>query len=63
MKNAAMKIDCVGGGPGGLYFAILMQKAFPGAEITLYEQNRADDAFGWAAWTRRVSAALQTETR
>ena len=42
-----MKIVCIGGGPAGLYFAILMKKALPGAEITVYERNRPDDTFGW----------------
>ena len=42
-----MKIACLGGGPGGLYFAILMKKALPDAEITVYERNRPDDTFGF----------------
>jgi anthraniloyl-CoA monooxygenase len=42
-----MRIASLGGGPAGLYFAILMKKAFPDAEITVYERNRADDTFGW----------------
>ena len=33
--------------PGGLYFAILMKKQRPAAEITVYERNRADDTFGF----------------
>jgi anthraniloyl-CoA monooxygenase len=42
-----MKIVCVGGGPAGLYFAILMKKAHPGHDITVFERNRPDDTFGW----------------
>ena len=42
-----MKINCLGGGPGSMYFAILMKKSFPEAEITIYEQNRNDDTFGF----------------
>ncbi|MFG0317170.1 MAG: bifunctional salicylyl-CoA 5-hydroxylase/oxidoreductase [Planctomycetota bacterium JB042] len=42
-----MNIVCVGGGPAGLYFAILMKKAYPDARITVRERNRADDTFGW----------------
>ncbi|MCB9916002.1 MAG: FAD-dependent monooxygenase [Planctomycetes bacterium] len=42
-----MKIACIGGGPGGLYFSILMKKAFPAAEIDVYERNKPDDTFGW----------------
>lgn len=42
-----MKIAVVGGGPAGLYFAILMRKRHLAAEITVYERNRADDTFGF----------------
>ena len=42
-----MKIVCIGGGPAGLYFAILMKKANPAHEITVYERNRPHDTFGW----------------
>lgn len=42
-----MKIACLGGGPAGLYFAILMKKAFPAAEIVVHERNKADDTFGF----------------
>jgi anthraniloyl-CoA monooxygenase len=42
-----MKISIVGGGPGGLYFALLTKKHMPGCDITVYEQNRADDTFGF----------------
>ncbi|MCY3828229.1 MAG: bifunctional salicylyl-CoA 5-hydroxylase/oxidoreductase, partial [Rhodospirillaceae bacterium] len=42
-----MKINCLGGGPGSLYFAILMKKSYPDAQIAIYEQNRHDDTFGF----------------
>ncbi|MDX1501307.1 MAG: FAD-dependent monooxygenase [Thermoanaerobaculia bacterium] len=42
-----MRVGCIGGGPGGLYFAILMRKAFPESRITVYERNRPDDTFGF----------------
>src|SRR5256714_6659432 len=42
-----MKINIIGGGPAGLYFAILMKKADPAHEITIYERNGPDDTFGW----------------
>src|SRR5712672_2036875 len=42
-----MKIAIIGGGPAGLYSAILLKKQRPGAEITVYERNRADDTFGF----------------
>jgi anthraniloyl-CoA monooxygenase len=46
-QEGHMRISIIGGGPAGLYFAILMQKADPGAEIDVYERNRADDTFGF----------------
>lgn len=42
-----MKVSIVGGGPAGLYFAILMKKAHPETAITAYERNRPDDTFGF----------------
>jgi len=42
-----MKIVCLGGGPAGLYFAILAKKANPSWDITVVERNRPDDTFGW----------------
>lgn len=42
-----MKIVSIGGGPGGLYFSILMKRAFPDIEFTVYERNGPDDTFGW----------------
>src|ERR1700740_131323 len=45
--EARMKIAIIGGGPAGLYAAILLRKQRPEAEITVYERNRADDTFGF----------------
>lgn len=42
-----MKINIIGGGPAGLYFAILMKKAKASHQITIYERNGPDDTFGW----------------
>ena len=42
-----MKINIIGGGPAGMYFAILMKKAEPAHEITVYERNGPNDTFGW----------------
>ncbi len=42
-----MKIAIIGGGPGGLYFALLAKKTWPDYEVTLYERNRPDDTFGF----------------
>src|SRR5262249_43775755 len=42
-----MNIVVVGGGPGGLYFALLMKKAHPEHRVRVYERNRPDDTFGF----------------
>ena len=42
-----MKIVCLGGGPAGLYFALLMKRQQPGHDITVVERNRPYDTFGW----------------
>ena len=42
-----MNIVCIGGGPAGLYFALLMKKANPTHEITVIERNKPYDTFGW----------------
>ena len=42
-----MKINCIGGGPAGLYFAILMKKHDPSHQITVYERNQPGDTFGF----------------
>jgi anthraniloyl-CoA monooxygenase len=42
-----MRITCVGGGPAGLYFALLMKKADPAHHVRVLERNRAGDTFGW----------------
>src|SRR6202011_4393723 len=41
------RIVCLGGGPAGLYAAILLRKALPSVRIEVYERNRPDDTFGW----------------
>jgi len=42
-----MKITVIGGGPGGLYFSILLKKALPDSKIDIYERNKPDDSFGF----------------
>ena len=44
---APLKVSILGGGPAGLYFAILLKKARPESRIALYERNRANDTFGF----------------
>ncbi|MFZ9432516.1 MAG: hypothetical protein ACO26I_01340, partial [Burkholderiaceae bacterium] len=42
-----MKIVCLGGGPSGLYFGLLMKKQNPAHEVVVVERNRPYDTFGW----------------
>jgi anthraniloyl-CoA monooxygenase len=42
-----MRISILGGGPAGLYFAILMKQANPRLDIAIHERNRPDDTFGF----------------
>jgi 2-polyprenyl-6-methoxyphenol hydroxylase-like FAD-dependent oxidoreductase len=42
-----VKIACVGGGPAGLYFAILMKERDPTNEITVLERNPRGVTYGW----------------
>ena len=42
-----MKVVCIGGGPAGLYFALLMKKARLASSVTVFERNRAEDTFGF----------------
>ena len=42
-----MRIACLGGGPAGLYFSIMVKKAHPTWDVTVIERNRPDDTFGW----------------
>ena len=42
-----MRILCLGGGPAGLYFAVLMKLQNPANTITVVERNRPFDTFGW----------------
>jgi 2-polyprenyl-6-methoxyphenol hydroxylase-like FAD-dependent oxidoreductase len=71
-----VKIAVLGGGPAGLYFALLMKKQDPSREITVVEQNPAGATYGWgvvfseralsylaasdADSYRDITAALQT---
>jgi anthraniloyl-CoA monooxygenase len=42
-----VRILCVGGGPAGLYFALLRKKAHPLDHVIVVEQNKADATYGW----------------
>lgn len=42
-----LRVACVGGGPGGLFFSTLLKRQMPDAEVHLFERNQATDAFGF----------------
>ncbi len=42
-----MRITCVGGGPAGLYLAILLKRRDPGHQVTVLERNPAGVTYGW----------------
>ena len=42
-----MKVNVVGGGPAGLYTALLLMKGNAGHQVTVFERNKPDDTFGW----------------
>jgi anthraniloyl-CoA monooxygenase len=45
--NKPLNIAIIGGGPGGLYTAVLLKKEWPDSAITVYERNNPDDTFGF----------------
>jgi len=55
-----MRICCIGGGPAGLYFALLMKKQNPAHDVVVLERNRAGDTFGWGVvFSDQTLAALR----
>jgi anthraniloyl-CoA monooxygenase len=42
-----LRINIIGGGPAGLYFALLMKRQNAAHEVTVLERNAPDDTFGW----------------
>lgn len=45
--SALRRILCIGGGPAGLYFGLLMKRRYPDLQVTVVERNRPFDTFGW----------------
>ena len=42
-----MRVLCIGGGPAGLYLALLLKKADARNVVRVVERNRPGDTFGW----------------
>ncbi len=42
-----MKINVLGGGPGGLYASILLKKTHPDWDVTVWERNPKGATYGW----------------
>jgi anthraniloyl-CoA monooxygenase len=42
-----MRINVIGGGPSGLYFALLMRLRSASHEVSVFERNPPDATFGW----------------
>jgi anthraniloyl-CoA monooxygenase len=45
--GTALRTHILGGGPAGLYLAILLKKRDPSHDIRILERNAPDDTFGW----------------
>jgi anthraniloyl-CoA monooxygenase len=55
-----MRINIVGGGPAGLYFAILAKRRDPAHEIRVFERDGSEDTFGWGiVFSERTYALLR----
>jgi anthraniloyl-CoA monooxygenase len=55
-----MRIVSIGGGPAGLYFSLLMKKAFPQVDVEVLEKNKPDDTFGWGVvFSKETLGTLQ----
>ncbi|MFC5236515.1 FAD-dependent monooxygenase [Pseudonocardia zijingensis] len=55
-----MRILVVGGGPAGLFFSLLAQRAVPSATVHVREQNPPGVTYGWGvAFSESAAAALR----
>jgi 2-polyprenyl-6-methoxyphenol hydroxylase-like FAD-dependent oxidoreductase len=42
-----IRVACIGGGPGGLFFSTLLRRQRPDIDVVLFERNQPTDAFGF----------------
>ncbi|HEX8559774.1 MAG TPA: FAD-dependent monooxygenase [Pyrinomonadaceae bacterium] len=55
-----MRINVIGGGPAGLYFALLMKRRDASHEVVVYERNPPGATFGWGVvFSGRTLSRLQ----
>jgi len=55
-----VRVTVIGGGPGGLYAALLLKKRYRDWEITVYERNPAGATYGWGVvFSDRTLAELR----
>ncbi|MGW4021455.1 bifunctional salicylyl-CoA 5-hydroxylase/oxidoreductase [Streptomyces sp. NPDC005009] len=46
-KNHPLRVAIIGGGPGGLYTAVLLKRLAPDRQVTVWERNAPEDTFGF----------------
>ena len=58
-----MKVVCVGGGPAGLYFSILMKLHDRGHDLTVLERNPVGLTYGWGVvfWDDLLDAVRRSD--
>lgn len=59
-----MRVNVLGGGPGGLYAALLLKRASPAHEVTVYERNPPDATYGWGVvFSEQTLSSLEEADR
>src|SRR5436309_134356 len=54
-----MKVEVIGGGPGGLYFALLLKRDHPDYRVHVMERDKADETYGFGvAFQEKTLKAL-----